>query len=67
MKTDIALWEKAKIPFYDDSCHCGENEGACTLTPFLLEDGRKHAAVIVFPGGDMYIMQRKKPPRLQNT
>lgn len=51
MKTDIALWEKAKIPFYDDSCHCGENEGACTLTPFLLEDGRKHAAVIVFPGG----------------
>lgn len=51
MNTFVSLWENTKIPFYDESCHQGENEAACTLTPFLLEDGQPHAAVIVFPGG----------------
>ena len=50
-QTKIALWEEGKIPFYDEKCHRGENEGTCTLTPYLVKDGKKHAAVIVFPGG----------------
>lgn len=47
----IALWEEGSIPFYEAAYHCGENEGTCTLTPYLIEDGREHAAVLVFPGG----------------
>ena len=55
MNERIALWEEGKIPFYDESCHCGENEGVCTLTPYLLKDGKEHAAVIVFPGGGLFL------------
>lgn len=51
MKTEIALWEKGEISFFDENCHCGENEGSCTVTPYLLNDGLEHGAVIVFPGG----------------
>lgn len=59
MKENIALWEEGRIPFYDKKCHCGENEGTCTLTPYLLEDGREHAAVIIFPGGG-YVHRSEK-------
>lgn len=59
MNERIALWEEGNPPFYDETCHCGENEGTCTLTPYLLQDGRKHAAVIVFPGGG-YVHRSEK-------
>ena len=58
-QTKIALWEEGKIPFYDEKCHRGENEGTCTLTPYLVKDGKKHAAVIVFPGGG-YVHRSEK-------
>lgn len=47
----IPLWEDGKIPFYKKEYDCEVNENTCTLTPFLLEDGKDHGAVIVFPGG----------------
>lgn len=47
----IKLWEDGEIPFYKKEYDCEENENTCTLTPFLLEDGKEHGAVIVFPGG----------------
>ena len=47
----ISLWEDKKIPFYKQEYHCGVNENASTLTPYLLEDGKTHGAIIVFPGG----------------
>lgn len=58
-QTNIPLWDEGKIPFYDENCHCGENEGACTIIPYLLEDGKEHAAVIVFPGGG-YVHRSEK-------
>ncbi len=47
----ITLWEEENIPFYHEEYHCDANQNACTLTPFLLKDGKKHGAVLVFPGG----------------
>lgn len=47
----IKLWEDGAIPFYKKEYDCEVNENTCTLTPFLLEDGKRHGAVIVFPGG----------------
>lgn len=47
----IYLWEDGKIPFYHKEYDCDVNENTCTLTPYLLEDGKKHGAVLVFPGG----------------
>lgn len=41
----LKLWEKT--PLFDESI--GQEEP--TLTPYLLEDGKKHGAVIVCPGG----------------
>lgn len=42
----ILLWER-DIPQFDEKI----GQAAPSLTPFLLEDGKKHGAVIVFPGG----------------
>ena len=47
----VALWENGEIPFYDKELEYGENVEIATLTPFLLNNGKEHAAVIVFPGG----------------
>lgn len=52
MKKDlIKLWEDEEIPFYKKEYDCEVNKNTCTLTPFLLKDGKKHGAVLVFPGG----------------
>ncbi len=50
-REQILLWQEGQIPFYDEQCQTPENEGTCTITPYLLEDGKEHAAVLVFPGG----------------
>ena len=42
----ILLWER-DIPQFDEKI----GQAAPSLTPFLLDDGKKHGAVIVFPGG----------------
>lgn len=51
MKERIALWEEGKIPFYNEDFHIEENADACTMTPYLIEDGKEHGMVLVFPGG----------------
>ena len=51
MQETIALWGNGKIPFYKEEIHTGENADACTMTPYLIEDGKVHGMVLVFPGG----------------
>lgn len=50
-KNLINLWEDGKIPFYNKEYDYDVNENTSTLTPFLLEDGKSHGAMLVFPGG----------------
>lgn len=45
----IDLWDK--IPFYDLDKQTLENENTATLSPFIIDDNKKHPAVIVVPGG----------------
>lgn len=61
-RKNINLWEEDKIPFYDEKyhkCESGVNVGACTLTPYLINDDNKHAAIVVFPGGG-YVHRSEK-------
>ena len=62
----IPLWESGQIPFYDEKCHYGENQEACTLTPYLLEDGKEHPAIIVFPGGGFVKHSQKEGEPVAN-
>jgi len=55
----IFLWEDKKVPFYKEEYDCGVNENTPTLTPFLLEDGKEHGAMLIFPGGG-YIRRSEK-------
>lgn len=51
MNETIALWKKGEIPSYKEEWHKGENADSCTMTPYLIEDGKEHGMVLVFPGG----------------
>lgn len=59
MRNKINLWKEGKIPFYNEELHQGVNEDSCTITPYLLEDGKEHGCVLVFPGGG-YVHRAEK-------
>ena len=44
---DIRLWEEGKVPYFNEEY--GQDEP--TLTPYLLNNGKKSGCVIVCPGG----------------
>ncbi|MEF2967711.1 alpha/beta hydrolase [Paenibacillus sp. M1] len=45
------LWEERQIPFFNQAALNDENRDGATITSYLLEDGKAHGAVLVFPGG----------------
>ncbi len=47
MTDKLYLWEKGKTPYFNPEY--GQDEP--NLTPYLINDGKKHGAVIVAPGG----------------
>lgn len=47
---EIRLWE-GEIPYFDDSVTNDENAGTATITPYLINDGKKHACIIILAGG----------------
>lgn len=56
----IHLWNSGKIPFYKPELDCDVNKDTSTITPYLINDGKKHAAVLVFPGGGYVHRQERE-------
>lgn len=50
-KKNISLWKAEEVPFYNKEYQTDINEDSMTITPYLLEDGKEHEAILVFPGG----------------
>lgn len=48
---NIKLWEDGTIPFFCKEYHKDENADSCTITPYLIEDGKEHGCIVIFPGG----------------
>lgn len=47
---NIKLWEN-KIPFYNEDFQTKDNENTATINAYTVDDGKKHSAVVICPGG----------------
>lgn len=47
----IKLWENGKIPFFNEDFQTEANLNTSVITPFIVDDGKVHAGVVVVPGG----------------
>lgn len=47
----INLWEKGHIPFFNEKYSLAENIDTSSITPYIINDGKKHSCVIIVPGG----------------
>lgn len=46
----IKLWEN-EIPYYNENFQNEHNEGTATIDAYVVDDGKKHSAVVICPGG----------------
>lgn len=46
----IKLWE-TDSPYFNEELQTEANEGTSTITPYIINDGKKHKAIIICPGG----------------
>lgn len=47
---NFKLWEK-EIPLYNEKFQNEHNEGAASVDAYMINDEKKHSAVVIFPGG----------------